>query len=98
MKHSVPDDEYTDDYEEYSEDYVYVEDDGDYAQPRTSGAVVFLGAAAAVCLVIFLLILAASFLLPSLKEARQDQEDPDAFLHGIRLEEESQLKENPIVA
>ena len=98
MKHSVPDDEYTDDYEEYSEDYAYVEDDGDYAQPRTSGAVVFLGAAAAVCLVIFLLILAASFLLPSLKEARQDQEDPDAFLHGIRLEEESQLKENPIVA
>lgn len=98
MKHSVPDDEYTDDYEEYSEDYVYVEDDGDYAQPRASGAVVFLGAAAAVCLVIFLLILAASFLLPSLKEARQDQEDPDAFLHGIRLEEESQLKENPIVA
>lgn len=98
MKHSVPDDEYTDDYEEYSEDYVYVEDDGNYAQPRTSGAVVFLGAAAAVCLVIFLLILAASFLLPSLKEARQDQEDPDAFLHGIRLEEESQLKENPIVA
>ena len=98
MKHSVPDDEYTDDYEEYSEDYVYVEDDGDYAQPRASGAVVFLGGAAAVCLVIFLLILAASFLLPSLKEARQDQEDPDAFLHGIRLEEESQLKENPIVA
>ena len=98
MKHSVPDDEYTDDYEEYSEDYAYVEDDGDYDQPRTSGAVVFLGAAAAVCLVIFLLILAASFLLPSLKEARQDQEDPDAFLHGIRLEEESQLKENPIVA
>ena len=41
MKHSVPDDEYTDDYEEYSEDYAYVEDDGDYAQPRTSGAVVF---------------------------------------------------------
>ena len=99
MKHSVPDDEYIpDDYEQYSEDYAYVEDDGSYDQPRTSGAVVFLGAAAAVCLVIFLLILAASFLLPSLKEARQDQEDPDAFLNGIRLEEESQLKENPIVA
>ena len=99
MKHSVPDDEYIpDDYEQYSEDYAYVEDDGSYDQPRTSGAVGFLGAAAAVCLVIFLLILAASFLLPSLKEARQDQEDPDAFLHGIRLEEESLLKDNPIVA
>ena len=64
MKHSVPDEEYTgDDYEEYNEDYAYVEDDADYAQSRTSGAVVFLGAAAAVCLVLFLLILAASFLL-----------------------------------
>ena len=98
MKHSVPDEEYTgDDYEEYNEDYAYVEDDADYAQSRTSGAVVFLGAAAAVCLVLFLLILAASFLLPSLKSAKQEQEDPDAFLHGIRLEEEAERKENPLL-
>ena len=97
MKRSSPDEEYTGDDYQYDEDYAYVEDDADYAQPRTSGAVVFLGAAAAVCLVIFLLVLAASFLLPSLKNAKQEQEDPDALLHGIRLEEEASLKDNPII-
>ena len=95
----MPDDEYTDDYEEYSEDYVYVEDDGDYAQPRTSGAVVFLGIAAAICTVIFLLVLGASFLLPSLKQtSRETAEDPDSMLHGLRLEEEPVLKDKTIFA
>ena len=98
MKRPAPDEAYTEEeYEEYSEDYAYVEDDGDYVQSRTSGAVVFLGAAAAVCLVLFLLILAASFLLPSLKSREQAKEDPDAFLHGIRLEEEAERKENPLL-
>ena len=101
MKHSLPDDEYLDDEfdgEEYSEDYVYVDDDADYVSSRTSGPVVFLGAAAAVCVVIFLVVLGASFLLPSLRSATQPQEDdPGALLHGLRLEEEAELKENPIL-
>ena len=97
MKHSVPDDEYLED-EYNSDDYAYVDDDEAYSQKRTSGAVVFLGAAAAVCTVIFLVVLAASFLLPSLKTAQQNSEDPDALLHGIRLDEEASLKEKPIVA
>ena len=96
MKHSVPDDEYLDD-ELNSEDYVYVDDDESESPRSASGAVVFLGAVAAICALIFLVVLAASFLLPSLKTVRQEQEDPDALIHGIRLEEESALKENPIV-
>ena len=100
MKHSVPDEEYTDEFdaEEYSDDYAYVEDDGEYVPSRTSGAVVFLGIAAAICTVIFLLVLGASFLLPSLKQtSRETAEDPDSMLHGLRLEEESVLKDNPIL-
>ena len=100
MKHSVPDDEYTDDAydgEEYDEDYAYVEDDGNYAQPRASGTIAFLGAAAAVCVILLLVVLTASFLLPSLKNAGGEaEEDPDALLHGLRLEEEAGLKENPM--
>ena len=100
MKHSVPDEEYTDEFdaEEYGDDYAYVEDDGEYVPSRTSGAVVFLGIAAAICTVIFLLVLGASFLLPSLKQtSRETAEDPDSMLHGLRLEEESVLKDNPIL-
>ena len=100
MKHSVPDDEYTDDAydgEEYDDDYAYVEDDGNYAQPRSSGTIAFLGAAAAVCVILLLVVLTASFLLPSLKNTGADTgEDPDALLHGLRLEEEAGLKENPM--
>ena len=96
MKHSVPDDEYMD--EDFnSEDYAFVDDDESYSQSKTSGVVVFLGAAAAICAVILLLVLAASVLLPALKTNHQEKEDPDALLHGIRLEEEAELKENPIV-
>ncbi len=97
MKRSVPDDEYTDD-EEYSDDYVYVDDDENYASSHTSGTVVFLGIAAAVCVIILLVVLLASFLLPRLSAAKPEPEDdPSAMLHGLRLEEESELKDNPIL-
>ena len=100
MKHSVPDEEYTGEFddEEYSYDYAYVEDDDAYVQSRTGGTVVFLGIAAVICVVVFLVVLGASFLLPSLKQTPRDpSEDPDSMLHGLRLEEESVLKDDPIL-
>ena len=98
MKRPSPDEEYTGDDYQYDEDYAYVEDDGNYAQPRASGTIAFLGAAAAVCVILLLVVLTASFLLPSLKNTGADTgEDPDALLHGLRLEEEEVLKENPIL-
>ena len=97
MKRSVPDDEYTDD-EEYSDDYVYVNDDENYTSSHTSGTVVFLGITAALCVVVLLVVLGASFLLPRLRDARLEREDdPGTLLHGLRLEEEAELKDNPIL-
>ena len=97
MKRPMPDEEYLED-EAYSDDYVYVDEDENYTTPRSSGAVVFLGAAAALCALVLLVVIGATYLLPVLRSAQSGPEDdPSALLHGLRLEEEEVLKENPIL-
>ena len=97
MKRPMPDEEYLED-EACSDDYVYVDEDENYTTPRSSGAVVFLGAAAALCALVLLVVIGATYLLPVLRSAQSGPEDdPSALLHGLRLEEEEVLKENPIL-
>lgn len=95
MKRTEPQDDYID---EYDDDYAYVDEDEAYSPRRTSGAVVLLGVIAVLCAAVLLVVLGASFLLPRLRsDEPQQTDDPSALLHGLRLEEEAELKDNPIL-
>lgn len=84
-------------FDEEADDYVYVDEDDPSSTPRTSGAVVVLGGIAALCAVVLVGVIAASFLLPGLFTPREES-DPDQLIHNLRLEEEAELKENPVSA
>ena len=97
MKHSSPGDDYLDDEFEESDDYVYLDEDDDAKSARSSGAVAVLGVIAALCAIALVVVIAASFVMPKLFTPSQDGDDPDAILHSLHLEQEQELKDNPIL-
>ena len=98
MKHPDPDDYENEELEGESDDYVYLDEDDDARTARGSGTVAVLGIVAAVCAAALLIVIGVTLVAPSLfKQPASDTDDPDALLHDLHLEEEEELKENPIL-
>ncbi len=98
MKHPDPDDYENEELEGESDDYVYLDEDDDARTARGSGTVAVLGIVAAVCAAVLLIVIGVTLVAPSLfKQPASDTDDPDALLHDLHLEEEEELKENPIL-
>ena len=94
MKRS--DDYQSDEFEE-SDDYVYIDEDEDAKPAGGSGTVVVLGVIAALCAIVLVGVVGASYLLPHLFSPKTETEDPGLILRTQREEEEDQLKDNPML-
>lgn len=96
MKRS--DDYQNEEFNEESDDYVYIDEDDNAKSAGGSGVVVVLGVIAAVCAVALAAVIGASFVFPKLfTPATETPDDPDLIIRDIHLEEENELKQNPMV-
>ncbi len=101
MRHSKSDDEFLDNEDELedSDDYVYVDEDDDARSPHTSGTVVVLGVIAAICAAALVIVICVSYFAPKLFDgSAQGNDDPDSLLYSLHIEEEKELKDNPVSA
>lgn len=92
MKRTIADEE--EEYDDYGDDYAYIDDDDDPPHRPVAG---ILAAVTLVCLLALAGFLAFRFYSDyASQSAPVEDSDPALLLHSARVEEESELKVNPI--